>query len=317
MARVLRAPLVHFLVLGAVLLALRAWCDARGGAAAPSPIVLSADDIGRLREEWTQVHGVAPDAGAEKALVRDALDEEMLYRAALALGIDRADGSVKERLVRLGGFLGEDAGRDRGVLEQEARRLGLERSDLVIRRHLVEVMRLATGRLGPSDLPTEADLQAYLDAHAERFTSPGRVRLTQVYLSRDRRGAAVDADATRLLDELRRTAADPATAPARGDAFIRGAHVDLASRVDLEAIFGPTFARAVDDAPVGTWAGPVPSTYGLHLVWVEERVPATVPTLAVVRNQVLHEVLRERSEQRARERMQALRVQYGVETPGT
>src|SRR5262249_42012563 len=48
--------------------------------------------------------------------------------------------------------------------------------------------RLAAGRLGPADLPTDAELQAWLAAHPERFLEPARLTLTHVYLGRDRRG---------------------------------------------------------------------------------------------------------------------------------
>src|SRR5439155_1728964 len=91
------------------------------------------------------------------------------------------DAAVRERLVRLGGFVGEEAGGSRDVLEREARRLGLERSDLVVRRHLVEMMRLAAGWLGPDDRPSEADLETYLARHAEELAEP-RGRVVQRWL---------------------------------------------------------------------------------------------------------------------------------------
>ena len=199
MARVLRAPLLHFLLLGGALLALRPWWRSDMEESRPR-IVIGADDLERLRETWTEEHGSPPSRAAEDGLVRDAIDEEILYREALARGFDRRDAAVRERLVRLGGFVGEEAGGDRDTLEREARRLGLERSDLVVRRHLVEMMRLAAGWLGPNGLPSEADLEAYRAQHAAEFAPPARVRLTHVYLSEDRRGASVTADATALLD---------------------------------------------------------------------------------------------------------------------
>ena len=180
MARLLRAPLAHFLALGAALLALRGWFDP---ARAPKPrAVISAVDVARLAEAWAEEHGSPPDAAATQRLVNAAIDEEVFYREALARGFDRRDGAVRERLVRLGGFVGEESARDRASLEREARRLGLERSDLVIRRHLVEMMELAVGRLGEADLPSEPELREYLARHAGDFAQPARVRLTHVYL---------------------------------------------------------------------------------------------------------------------------------------
>ena len=311
MARVLRAPLLHFLLLGGALLALRPWWRSDMEESRPR-IVIGADDLERLRETWTEEHGSPPSRAAEDGLIRDAIDEEILYREALARGFDRRDAAVRERLVRLGGFVGEEAGGDRDTLEREARRLGLERSDLVVRRHLVEMMRLAAGWLGPNGLPSEADLEAYRAQHAAEFAPPARVRLTHVYLSEDRRGASVTADATALLDDLRRTGTGPAVAAARGDAFIRGAEFD-GSPADLERLFGPGFAESVDAQPVGTWVGPFRSSYGLHLVWVHAREPAPTPSLTAVRGRVLQQWLREQSEQRRREVMQALRARYDVE----
>src|SRR6266849_1671856 len=133
MTRVLHFPLVHFLVIGGALLTLRAWWRPASLGESRPRIVIGAADLEQLRETWREEHGSPPGRAAEDALVRDAIDEEILYREALARGFDRRDDAVRERLVRPGGFGGEEAGGDRDTLEREARRLGLERSDLVVR----------------------------------------------------------------------------------------------------------------------------------------------------------------------------------------
>jgi len=213
MARLLRAPLVHFLVLGGALLALRGWLDP---VRAPRPqLVVHAADVARLAEAWTEEHGAPPDAAAKQRLLDEAIDEEVLYREALARSFDHRDSAVRERLVRLGNFVGEETAQDRESLEREARRLGLERSDLVIRRHLIEMMRLAAGRVGEGDLPSEAGLEEYLERHREGLAEPARVRLTHVYFSEDARGERAVTDALAVLGELRGTEA--AAGSGRGD----------------------------------------------------------------------------------------------------
>src|SRR5439155_767847 len=125
MARLLRAPLVHFLVLGGALLAVRGWLDP---ALPPRPrLVIHAADVARLAETWTEEHGAPPDAAAKQRLLDEAIDEEVLYREALARSFDRRDSAVLERLVRPGSFVGEETGQDRESLEREARRRGLAR----------------------------------------------------------------------------------------------------------------------------------------------------------------------------------------------
>ena len=72
----------------------------------------------------------------------------------------------------------------------------------------------------------------------------------------------------------------------------------LSSPRDLAKIYGPSFARGVAGLPVGRWAGPIPSTFGWHLVWVHESVPGEPATLAEVRNQVALGLANERREAR-------------------
>jgi hypothetical protein len=307
MRRLGAAPLLHFVVLGVVLFAARGWWN---GGTAREQIVVRAADVARLREAWTREHGTRPDEAVERDLVSAAIDEEVLFREALALGIDRENGAVRERLVRLGGFVGEDTDGAQ-ALEEEARRLGLDRSDLVIRRHLVQMMRLATERVGAAGQPTEAELADYLARHAERFAMPARVTFAHVYLSR-RRGAELESQAATLLARLRSNVPSPAQAASLGDPFIRGGEIRGASDADLDQSFGAGFAEALRAAPEAAWVGPVRSSYGLHLVWIRERRAGGVPPLSAVKSQVALRLLHERGAARARERMQALRARYDV-----
>jgi hypothetical protein len=305
MRRLLRAPAVHFLVAGGLLFAVRGWW-------APAPreersrIVLAADQLQRLRGEWTARHGSAPDADAERALIDDAVDDEILQREASSAGLDRRDPLVRERLAKLARFLGE------GSEGATARQLGLAERDAVIRRHLAQVMRLALSRLDASDMPSDADLQAYLDAHGDLFGRPAQLRLTHVYLSRERRGTTLARDAARMLDELRRDEVMPETAPARGDVFLRGSHPPVATEAELDRLFGPGFAAALRDAPLGRWVGPVASSYGLHLVWIHERTAPRMPALDTVRAQVAYRLLEGRARDRLRSRLDRLRARYEI-----
>lgn len=312
MRRVLRAPLLHFLVLGTVLLAARTWWE-RDARPARARIVFTAADLARLRTAYVEEHGAAPGPAAEAALLRDAIDEEVLYREALAAGFDRGDAAVGERLARLGSFLGEDQGTGPGRVEREARRLGLERSDVVIRRHLVEMMRLATLKPALADLPGDAELQAYLDAHAAEFATPPTVRVTQVYLSAAARGPRLAADAGALLADLRRAGTSPDAAREAGDPFLGGPDVGPTSTADIHRRFGRDVAAAVEAAPLATWIGPVRSSYGLHLLWVRERDAGRVPPLAAVRSRVVLALLAERGRERSVQRMRDMRARYDVE----
>jgi peptidyl-prolyl cis-trans isomerase C len=278
--RLVTAPALHFLVIGATLLAGDHWL--RAGVV------------------------VASDAGA-RTITITAADRERLRQ-------DCGDRVVRTRLAQLASFVGESGGEEE--LVHDARRLGLDKSDLVVRRYLVQTMRLIAGRPGRGDTVTEADLAAWFEAHRDQYRQPARIDLTHVYLSRDRRRATLAADAAALLARLRAGRVPPGRAKGLGDPFIRGCELTANSPGDLDRTFGPGFADAVAGLPVGVWSGPIPSAYGLHLVWVRRRAPATTPPLAAVRNQVVQALLEERRQARIRKRLDEWRRRYVVVVEG-
>jgi hypothetical protein len=159
----LREPLVHFVALGAALFALFELVGER--ARPPELVVIEASDVTRLAQGFARTWQRPPTREELAGLVRDQVDEEILYREALALGLDRDDTIVRRRLRQKMEFL-FDAG-------------------------------------APLAEPSEAELERHLLAHRERFEEPSRVSFRHVYLSVDRRGDAARADAERLLATLR------------------------------------------------------------------------------------------------------------------
>ena len=288
--------------------------DALGDA--DRTIVVSAADVALLRDSWRRREGRLPTAAEEEAIERQAVDEEILHREALRLVAGRGAAPVRRRLVQLARALELAPLEDEPALADAAARLGFAGSDPVIRRHLIEIMRLALAAPTPAERADAQDEQvsAFVAERAERFREPERVRLTHVYLSRDRR-SDVEGDGTQLLDRLVAEAVAPSDGPGLGDPFVRGASLDLSEEA-LDRAFGPGFASSLRELPLGCWSGPVASAYGLHVVWVHDRVAARPPALATVRGRALHAMLADGAEARLRERLDRLRHSYRVEIRG-
>ena len=276
-------PVLHFLLIGAAL-----FVASRLIPASRAPVVVSGADVARRGAEWAWQHGEQPDAATRRVIEDETIDDAVLYRSAVDTGVDRSDTRLRERL------------------------LGFPRAEAVQRRHVTQVMRLAAERLDPTDLPSEAELAAYLAAHPDAFAEPATLSLTHVYFAADRRGSGLARDALAAADMLRRDPMAPEDALVLGDGFLTGPTVRGASRSELERLFGPDFVRAVWDAPAGTWVGPVPSTYGQHLVWISERTPGRLPSLDGVRSRVLQAMLYERRAARRADRVRALRQLYAA-----
>jgi hypothetical protein len=169
--RLLKEPLVHFVVLGAVLFVLYALVNGRDDR--PSgEIMVTQGRIVNLATTFARTWQRPPTQAELDGLIRDYVREEVYYREALAMGLDRDDTVVRRRLRQKLEFVAEDAG---AAVE-----------------------------------PTNEELRDYLAANPGKFRAEPRVSFTQVYLNPERRRDTLADDAARLLSQLRTTATDPA-----------------------------------------------------------------------------------------------------------
>jgi hypothetical protein len=309
-----RAPAVHFLVLGALLFALVPR-GTRPTSVRP-PIVLTQQRVVDVRDDYRRTMGVDPTSAELDALLAREADEEMLYREALLLGLDRGDRAVEWRVIeKMRFFYGDAAGTNDEALARGLA-LGLQRDDVVVRNALVTKIRLLAKAASRVDEPSGQDLDReltdYLERHRSTYAQAARLTLTQVFLSADKHGAALENDARDLLAQLRASGTPPAPGARLGDPFLPGAPPRGASRRDLAKLFGDDFAAAVSDLDVARWSEPIRSRYGLHLVWVSERDAAAVPSLDAVRPRVLRAYRAERRSAYLAKMMAELRTAYEV-----
>ena len=136
--------------------------------------------------------------------------------------------------------------------------------------------------------PTDAELNAYLQAHPDQFRTEPRVSFRQLYLNPEKRGKCLARDAAQMLDQLNQ-AGGRADIAAVSDSLMVDREFKALPEGELVRLFGDKFATAVDGLPPGRWQGPVESAYGVHLVLVSERIAGRMPALADVRDAVRRE----------------------------
>ena len=252
MKRLLKEPLLHFLLAGAALFGLYALVnqgDPEGSDGAEA-IVVSAARIKTLSENFAKVWQRPPNAAELDGLIQEFIREEIMYREAKAMGLDRDDTIVRRRMRQKMEFIFED--------------------------------------LASAPPPTDDQLHAFLRKHPDRFRKPPRVTFIQVFLNPQKRGGTLQGDAEQLLVDLKEQGGN-ADITKLGDGFLLGQRFGDYSERDLQNQFGKDFAAAIIEAPVKAWHGPVQSGYGLHLVYVSDRSEGTMPDLADVRDAVERE----------------------------
>jgi len=271
----LREPLLHFLLLGALLFVLFAWL---GGDTGPmsSRITVSQAQVQQLATAFTKIWQRPPTEEELKGLVDDYVREEIAYREAVAMGLDRDDTIIRRRMRQKLEFLVEDA--------------------------------------ASAMPPTESELQAYLDAHPDSFRFEPQVAFRQVYVDPSRDGDAAKR-ALALLAQLREVGPGAAL-DGLGDSIMLDPELPLLRQDEVARLFGTEFAERVVTLPPGRWEGPVQSGYGLHLVMVRELVPGREAALDEVRRDVERELLGERRREQLAAMYDELLDKYSVTIEG-
>jgi len=320
-----RRPLLHFVLIGALLFVgvrLLRRVEAEPEAAV-SVLRVSAAQREQIRRDALATLGRPASPEELDAFVAAAVDDELLLREARRLGLDEHDVVVRRRLVQNMRFLrGEEPGDDDALyaepgdddaLYAEALALGMDESDPVVRRRLIQRMRLAIEAQAGADDPSDAELLEYRSRHLERFTSPDRVRFTQVFFDPARRAEAAQTDAAALLARLDDAAPAAARPQPRGDPFPAAGSQALQSEREISKLFGPEFASSLMGLPEGRWRGPLRSAHGFHLVRVEERRAGAVQDLDSIRSALHHGVQAERRQRALARALVALRARYAVQ----
>ncbi len=270
--KLVREPLVHFLLLGLGLFALFGIVGDADDAP-PGRIEVSAARVAQLTEIFTRTWQRPPTEQELEGLIEDHIREEVYYREALAMGLDR--------------------------------------DDTIVRRRLRQKLEFFTDDLVASVAPTEKQLEAYLSEHADTFRVPATLSFRQIYFNRDRRGEQTTPDAESLLAQLNGGGSAVDTAGS-GDSLMLPGGYDRVSEDEVARTFGSGFAAALADLPLGDWSGPVESGYGLHLVLIRQRQPGSAPALVEVREVVEREWRNARRQEATETFYRGLRERYVV-----
>jgi len=272
----LKEPLLHFLLIGSLLFLVYDWRATTASipgdqsGSLTTQIVITQADIDQMNSLFTKTWQRQPTAEEKKTLLEDFARNEIYYREAVAIGLDRDDEVLKRRLRQKMEFIFED--------------------------------------ISSWAEPTDADLTAFLKKHQEKYLVDPQVAFRQVYVNAHNRGKSADADARQMLAQLAR-GADPDTI---GDTTMMEPDFRLSPLWEIKRQFGDDFGDNLLQVKPGSWAGPVKSGFGLHLVLVKERKGGRLPDLKEVREAVKRDWAVERQKELKDAAYAKIRERYTV-----
>ncbi len=268
--RIVKEPLFHFFLIGA---AIFIWFHIispdNDAAADPETITISESDAALLASQFEARWKRQPSGSELQALV---------------------DASIREE-----------------VLVREARKLGLERGDSVIRSRLSQKMDFLTEAIAASVIPEDEDLEAFLQQNTDRYATPNKVAFTQVFLGEEPSETEIERALAALRAEQETSGLESAT--------LLPASMPLTATRVIDSVFGTGFSNGLANLEKGQWMGPVQSGYGIHLVKVLAIEPSRIPRLQEIHSVVLRDWRRAMSEDLAQAQYEALADNYEITAP--
>jgi peptidyl-prolyl cis-trans isomerase C len=276
LGRWLREPLLHFLLIGSLLFVAYGSLD-HSKQPNSRRIDLTPDDVRQLQMTFAAQWERQPTPEELTGLVENRVREEVLYREALAMGLDKDDNIVKRRMAQKMQFLAED--------------------------------------VANAHEPSTAELKAWFAKNGDKFALPGRITFRHLYFSPDRRGRRAYEDAVKALGKIAAQSEDSKAASALGDSFMFQDYYGDRSPEQLAKDLGSHFAEAVFKLKPGSWQGPVESGYGWHLVFVESFTSGRIPAFEEVKPEVKTAWLADQHEHAWQKAYEAMRSKYKVALP--
>ena len=255
----MKEPLLWFVILGGIIFAADSYLSAR-----PDQVVVDSGVRSRLATLWQTQTGKPATKEELESLVENWVREEVLFR--------------------------------------EAKQLGLDRDDSIVRRRLVQKLSFLVEEVDGEDDPTRA-VERYYQENIETYSLPVRYSFSQIFFS----------DAS-LADELRSTLADGDDNQWRdlGETSMLNASYVSRSEKEVMASFGREFTAYLDELRLGQWIGPIKSSFGFHLVRLEQISQKEAAPFAYIEKRVRADYQRAKTDAALATYYQGLRERYDV-----
>lgn len=268
-----KQPLLHFLLLGALVFIAANWLDQS------QEDELLASQASFL--EFLQYRNKGAGSSSVEQLLNDLtdaqkqvlwskhLEEEVLYREALKLGLDKKDYVIKQRLIQKMGYL-------------------LETSDT---------------QVAPF---SQVELNAYFQRNRERYYVPATVTFSHVFIGSSQVDG--NEMAKKLQQQLNQQRVLFEQASRFGDRFLYYTNYINRDMEFIASHFGHNFASQVFTLRPAEqqWQGPLVSDHGWHLVLLAQSNRGFTPTLEAIADRVRRDTLIETKQRQRDERVQKL-----------
>ena len=246
---IIRNPIFHFFVLGAFIYVLYGMFGVREYKELERTIVVTPTTINWLEDTWEKRWNRPPTAEEKEGMIQEYVKENILYRQALEMGLDK--------------------------------------DDVIVRRRLAQKLKFLTDDIIDIPEPSEEELSGYFKDNIDQYKSPDLTTFTHIFFDPDKREENTLTDAEDAKSKLQKLENPTEGLDKFGDNFMLQSYYPEKSEQEISKLFGTQFANTISEQSPGEWQGPILSGYGTHLVYVNGRIITPGPAIEDVRDQVI------------------------------
>ena len=272
--QLLKEPLLQFLIIGAGIYGAYALFGTAEDDFRDTTILVDSNRINAMISQWERRWNRLPTRKEIDGLIEAYIREDLLYRQAVAMGLN------------------ED--------------------DPITRRRMAQKLEFLTSDLSQMQQPQEGELEQYFAGNAESYRGLDTISFIHVFLDPDKRKDATLGDAAEILEQLRAAGEPDAETLHAGDRLMLQNDFASATELDIKRQLGSGFAEVVMELEAGLWHGPVLSGYGVHLVYVYEFVAAPPAVFEDLQARVLDDWHAQKREQFNADFVKSLKSRYQI-----
>lgn len=254
MKKVLKNPVVYFFVLGFIVFGLHSFLnkDIENSSNDPFIVEMTSADIEWLRSTWVSRMKRQPTNDELQNLIDSYIREEILSREAVAMDLDERDTVIKRRLVQKLKFVFED--------------------------------------LAETFDPKDDELTNYMQENQGKYQIPEMISFTHVYFNPDKREDVIK-EAKAVLSRLQAGGINAKEAISLADTIMMDASYSQKTPNEVARIFGREFSKELFSLQDKKWHGPIKSPFGVHLVYINNRVASRMPKFDRIRENVKYDYM--------------------------
>jgi len=274
LTRLLSEPLLQFLVIGACIYGAYALFGVAEEDFRDTTIRVDSNRINAMIGQWEKRWNRLPTRKEIDSLIQAYIREDVLYRQAVAMGLN------------------ED--------------------DPITRRRMAQKLAFLTSDIAQMQKPQVGELEQYFEENAASYRDLDTISFTHVFIDPDKHGDATLDDAAELLAQLQAAGLPDAGTIQAGDRLRLQNNFASATGLDIRRQLGSGFAEVVIELEPGQWHGPVLSGYGIHLVYVYDFVEAPPAVFEDVQARVLDDWHAQKREQFNADFVEGLKSRYQI-----